>query len=560
MKSYVGEPIRYKIDRLLTNKIKKYAASENASLFMVLLGCVKVLLHKYSGQTNIVVGSPVAGRNHFQLEDLVGFFVNTVAIRSTIDPHSTFENYLRIIIDTTINAYEHQLYPFDCLVDELNLERDISRSPLFDVTVQLLNVAAESADTRFSLGKARAERYFEAEWKRSQFDLSFFFREEGEELFCIVEYNNSIYRKDRIERMIGHLLELLKTITSKPGVPIKELNYIPTEELKQLAQFGAGVKTQFPESVLDLFKIQVELHPVTLAVQDHSGQVSYLELDQKSNKIGSFLTQHTNEQSVVAVLTRSKVMLTEAMTAIFKSHRIYLPLDSDLPYERIRYILGDTKASCIITDSTLYHLANKLQYESLTINYLLCPDVDDPLTIEEPVSDLMTNELWSYVAQQANDEIDLGGWKSSFTGLPFSKEEMDEYGDNILQKLTPWLTPETNVLEIGCSSGITLFKIAPHVKTYFGTDLSADILVKTQKEVETKGLMNVKLEPLMAHNIDQLSGTNFDVIIINSVIQSFSGYNYLHHVIEKVIALASDNAIVFFRRSSGYATERAVDE
>ncbi len=545
MKSYVGEPIRYRIEAPLTQAIKHYANKENASLFMVLLGAVKVLLFKYSGQTDLVVGSPVAGRNHHQLEELVGFFVNTVALRTQINPEASFESCLQTIVQTTIDAYEHQLYPFDCLVDELNLDRDVSRSPLFDVTVQLLNVATESADTRFSLGQAKAERYFKADWKRSQFDLSFFFREEGDELFCLVEYNSGLFKKERINRMIGHLIEVLGLIATRPDVPVSQLNYIPKEELGQLAQFGEGIKTAPARLVTDLLDQQIEIHPDYPAAKDQQGVLTFGELDQNSSRLARLLTECNPVYSVVAILTRSKNLLIQGMVAIFRSRCIYLPLDVNLPYDRLHFLLTDSKASTILTDTASYPQASKLQQEIEGLTNLVCLDTDNPLEIEEPISDLMTNELWRFVAEQARDEIELGGWKSSFTGLPFSKAEMDEYAGNIFQKLEPYLNSSVKVLEIGCSSGITLFKIAPRVQFYYGTDLSADILKKTGQEVARLGLDNVRLEAIAAHEIESCGDSGFDVIIINSVIQSFSGYNYFHQVIEKVIALAADRAILF---------------
>ncbi len=544
MKSYAGEPLRFKIDALLTRKVRECATGEHASLFMLLFGAVNILLHKYTGQTDLIVGSPVAGRNHYQLEELAGFFVNTVALRTKPDPDDSFSHYLQSVIAATVDAYEHQLYPFDCLVDDLNLERDVSRSPLFDVTVQLLNVAGEGADTRFSLGGVRAERYFKAEWKRSQFDLSFFFREEEGGLFGVLEYNNGIYSRERAQRMIAHLTELLGNIAAAPGTAIKDLRYIPGDELRLLESWSEGNRIPAPASVLGSLDDHCRQHPQRTALKEGAHKMSYAAFDRMNRQLASFLFRNTAPQAVVAVLSGLKTVLVPAMAGIFRSHRIYLPLDSGLPFERLKFMLRDARAECLITDSTLYHIANRLQTET-GISHLLCPDTDDPLMLEEPVSELMTSELWSYVAGQAKDDIELGGWKSSFTGQAFSREEMDEYAANVYEKLKPWLNSSSRVLEIGCSSGISLFRIAPHVGFYYGTDLSADILRKTQKEVEVRGLKNVKLEALAAHEITPANGERYDVIILNSVIQSFSGYNYLHRVMETIVALAADQAVIF---------------
>ncbi|MCP5048501.1 MAG: class I SAM-dependent methyltransferase, partial [bacterium] len=157
----------------------------------------------------------------------------------------------------------------------------------------------------------------------------------------------------------------------------------------------------------------------------------------------------------------------------------------------------------------------------------------------------MSRNLWEYVAETSVDEITAGGWKSSYTGEPIPKQEMDEYGDNILHKLKPLLSKKMRVLEIGVSSGITMYRLAPNVGFYYGTDLSNVIIEKNRQRVKQEGHGNIKLRRMPAHDIHLLEEKDFDLVIINSVIQCFNGHNYLRDILAKVIAAVGQKAAIF---------------
>ena len=187
-----------------------------------------------------------------------------------------------------------------------------------------------------------------------------------------------------------------------------------------------------------------------------------------------------------------------------------------------------------------------MQWECAHFHSYLCIDsVDIHAEEEQEINQLMDQELWQHVGESATDEITGGGWLSSYTGLPFSREEMDEYGDNILKKLEPLLHPGMKVLEIGCASGISMYRLAPKVGLYYGTDLSEVIIEKNKKQVREKGFHNIELACLPAHEIDKIPVNDFDLVIINSVIQCFHGHNYLRKVLQKAVALLGDNGYLF---------------
>ena len=157
----------------------------------------------------------------------------------------------------------------------------------------------------------------------------------------------------------------------------------------------------------------------------------------------------------------------------------------------------------------------------------------------------MDRKLWDYIRGSAADDIIGGGWISSFTGQPFSKEEMEEYGDNVLQKLKPLLNQDTRVLEIGCASGITMFRIAPLVKHYHGTDLSEVMIAENRRRIESEGIDYITLTQVPAHHIKSIADNNFDIIIINSVIQAFPGHNHLKSVLRSCMELMSEKGVLF---------------
>ncbi|MCP4149969.1 MAG: methyltransferase domain-containing protein, partial [bacterium] len=189
---------------------------------------------------------------------------------------------------------------------------------------------------------------------------------------------------------------------------------------------------------------------------------------------------------------------------------------------------------------------NRLQWECPTLHSYICLDTAN-IDAEEEIetSQLMDEKLWEHVGETAVDEITGGGWVSSYTGELFTKTEMDEYGDNILKKIEPLLNKNMRVLEIGCASGITMFRIAPQVKLYYGTDLSSVIIEKDKQRAEEENHKNIKLACLKAHEIDQVEEKEFDLIIINSVIHCFHGHNYLRKVIKKCTGLLSTKGTLF---------------
>lgn len=540
IKTYEGKPIHFTIDRDLKDKIEALCQKWDVSLFMLLLTVTKLVLYKYTNQKDIILGSPVAGREHPSLTHLIGFFVNMIALRTEIDPEISFKEYLSHVKEKVLDGFDHQTYPFDQLVEQLDLPRDTGRSPIFDITFQVLNVEFWENTTDSDL----VVKPFIADWERSQYDLSFFFKERAEDIFGLIEYNTSLFRSQRITRLIAHFRYLLNEVLSHPDRPIKLLSFLSTKEIQKLLfDYNASPKiSDEANTVLDIINRN---HKSDIILKGISKNHSYTSFFKLKNQIASLLVSRGIESQVIAVMCRRRATLIPAMLGVMSSRNIYLPLDPDHSYDRILSVLEKVDVKMIMYEIDFLVKAEKLSWELESVSSTLCLDSQEFNAVIPEQSDLMDRDLWNYIGKTAEDQIQAGGWKSSYTGLPFSIEEMEEYATNAFHKIRPYLSDATKVLEVGCSSGFTLIKIAPLVKEYVGIDLSGEILKGTQEKIDQLGLENVSLHELAAHEILQLKQTDFDVIIINSVIQSFGSYNYFRNLVDKVLTKSSSSSILF---------------
>lgn len=215
-------------------------------------------------------------------------------------------------------------------------------------------------------------------------------------------------------------------------------------------------------------------------------------------------------------------------------------------YEDIKKEIKEKQLTQIISEKKFVQDLNLLQWECDTFHTYYILDCIEPLKIKDSKENyLMNKKLWEYTVNNATDEFSGGGWVNSYNRKPFSKIEMQEYSNNVLKKLKPYLNCNTKILEVGCSTGLTMFTLLPFVKNYFAIDISSKVLEKNRKIAQEKGYDNINLYNLPADKIDILNEYNFDIIIMNSVIQCFHGYNYFREVLEKCLQKINSNGIIF---------------
>ncbi len=547
--SFKGKVNRYELGGKYYNVFKKAAYETQTTMYSVVLTYFKTLLYKYSGQRDITVGTSVAGRSHPDLEGQIGFYVNTIPIRNTINPEYNFAQQLHELSNNLLNDFDHDIYPFEILAADLGLiNEEVGMNPLFDVFVEYFNYNDRFIVEEKIIGEEKLRiAPLSQDNETTIFGINVMFIESNEKISIEVRYDTEQFEDQKINSLIEHFTLLIDKISEKPEQKIKTFEILTSSEIETLEKF-AKTERELPVdgTVLELIEKHVRKTPDDIAVTYEDTQMTYKELWEFSNKIANFLQEnHDVKQYKVGVFMHRSCYTLAALIGAWKAGAVYIPLDPEFPTERLKYILDNSEASLLFTDKENIKEANKLQWSCDTLRSIAVIDSYEVHGLAEAENKTMNVELWEYFGNKADDDITGGGWFNSYNGEAFTRQEMDEYRDNAVNKLLPYLNKDKKVLEIGCASGITMFPLVNKVKSYVGIDLSQVILDKNQVICEKEGITNLKMYRLFAHEIDQLKEKEFDVIIINSVVQNFNGHNYLREVLDKSLDKLTNNGVLF---------------
>ena len=349
--SFEGGEVWFEIPPELSEGINRVAAAQGATFYMVLLAAYYILLFKYSGQEDIVIGSPIAGRSHADLEKIIGMLVNTLALRNFPAGTKTFLEFLAEVRENSLKAYENQDYQFEELVEKLELHRDLSRNPLFDVMFILQKMEVDSPpsrDVRF--------RNYPIPNESAKFDLTLQILENDAGLDCRFEYCAKLYTPETLQRMAGHLQTILGAIVVHPELKLAELEILtPAEKQQVLYGFNnTTVEYSREKTVHQLFKEQVERTPDQIALAMGDRQLTYRELDEVSGQLAYKLREMgVGANHLVGIMCRRSPELILGILGTLKSGGAYLPIDPDYPGHRIQYILEDGKAQILLTNGGL---------------------------------------------------------------------------------------------------------------------------------------------------------------------------------------------------------------
>ncbi|RKG69792.1 non-ribosomal peptide synthetase, partial [Corallococcus exercitus] len=347
VRSTAGATLSFTLSRELTEALRGLAHREGGSLFMVLLAAWQGLLARYTGQQDLSVGSPIAGRTREETEGLIGFFVNTLVLRAKVDEEQSFRTLLQQVRATVLEAYEHQEVPFEKLVEALQPTRSLSHTPLFQTLLALQNVPTE--DVRLPDLRLRG---LEATHSTSKFDVSVFFTEGSEGLRGTLEYSTALFKQSTIERMAGHLHTLLEAVAAKPEQSVAELSLLSRDERQRILvewnDTAAISPTDIPVHVHFAQQAQRTPHAVALVLGDDS--LTYAQLEARSNQLAHHLRALGIIQGarVGLAVERSFEMVT-ALLAILKVGAAFVPVDRNAPVERIAALLEDAGVSVTLT-------------------------------------------------------------------------------------------------------------------------------------------------------------------------------------------------------------------
>lgn len=335
-KSYEGSNI---YDTIESAKILELCKVLNVTPYMFLLACFYVLLYKYTMQNEIVIGSPVAARSNPQLSDVIGMFVNTLPLKQNIQPTSKFSDFLSLVKNTCLNAYNHQNYPFDELVKDLNVSRDASRSPMFDV----LFTYESGGKPVFKLGEETIE-YLIPENNTSKFDFSLEITPNDTNFELRLEYCTKLYGKNFMEVLLNSYSNIINTVLDNLDIQISKINML--SEIPNIYP-----KLDYPKDsrIIDLFEKQASLTPDRDALVFGDEKYTYKELEVKVNKLANHLRKY-GENKVIGIMMNRRSELIISMLAILKSGAGYLPIDPTYPEDRINYIIEDSHVQLVLTE------------------------------------------------------------------------------------------------------------------------------------------------------------------------------------------------------------------
>ncbi len=348
VQTHTGGAVNGVISADTTSKFQDLMNASGSTLFMGLLAAVNALFYRYTGQEDIIIGSPVAGRDHADLEEQIGLYIGMLALRARFEANDSFTTLLDKVKTVTLDAYDHQAYPFDELVAELDLKRDTSRSALFDVVLILHNNSKKTE----SLDLAGVPmKVFDLDQTTSKFDITFNFTEIDEGLEYTIEYNGDIYSASQMERMALHLDQLLSSVTEQSELAIRDMAYLNQEEERQLLTGFNDTKTDYPadDTIVSLFESQVKVTPENIALVFQNTEWTYAELDEKANQLAHELIRTgTQKGDLVGIYTERSAYMLAAMLGVMKAGAAYVPLDPAYPQDRIAYVIEDAEIKTML--------------------------------------------------------------------------------------------------------------------------------------------------------------------------------------------------------------------
>jgi amino acid adenylation domain-containing protein/non-ribosomal peptide synthase protein (TIGR01720 family) len=380
LKNYSGKSLRFYLEEEKTKALNQMALEQGTTLFMVTLTIFYIMLAKMSGQEDIIVGTVTVSRRHADLENIIGMFVNLLALRNYPNGKKTFLDFLEEVETRALKAFENQEYPFEDLVDNVVKNREISQNPLVDVVFSLENIF-DKDETNLDFNLKLSGHEFEHDVAR--FDLSLYILTRGNQLLFSFEYDDKLFTEETVGRFFRFYREVISTIINEPGKKISEIEILPGEEKRKLLLDFNDTKAGYPleKTIHELFTQQVERTPGNLAVVGpgaepgaHSANgchtITYQELNEKSNELAHLLrAKGVKPNTTVGIMAAHSLEMIIGLMGILKAGAAFLPIDPQLPENRVRYMLNDCRVPILLTSTNILekHSFTALQNRQLTL-------------------------------------------------------------------------------------------------------------------------------------------------------------------------------------------------
>lgn len=351
VQTFRGAALKKTLSRAVSDDLRAISQRENATLFMLLMAAFNVWLYRHTGQEDIVIGAPVAGRNRPETEGMIGYFANTLALRSKLSGLISFRQFLHSVREVALQAYTHQDLPFELLVEALQPERDLSHNPIFQVVFALQNVPLTELKLRDI-----SVSFLEIEHQAAKFDLSLIIWHGSNGLTCSFEYNTDLFDTSTIIRMADRFHMLLDGIIANPGNLISELPLLTDSERHQLLAEAGNARADFrsDQSLHSLFEAQVERTPDAIAAVYNEKALTYRNLNDRANQLANYLQKYgVGPETLVGICIERSLDTVLAILGALKAGAAYVPIDPSYPKERLAFIVNDSRVSVLLTRAEL---------------------------------------------------------------------------------------------------------------------------------------------------------------------------------------------------------------
>ncbi|HEU4556496.1 MAG TPA: amino acid adenylation domain-containing protein, partial [Longimicrobium sp.] len=376
VQTYRGASVPVELSPELLERLQALGRSEGATLYMTLLGAFQVLLGKYAGSEDVVVGSPIAGRTRSEVEELIGFFVNTLVLRTGLGGDPSFREVLRRVREATLGAYEHQEVPFERLVEELQPERSLSHSPLFQVMFALQN-----ADDGGGALPGLEVSGVGAAMEIAKFDLSLSLAATSSGLRGGVTYSTDLFDRSTVQRMLGHLERVLEQVAADADVRMSRLELLSAQERGLVVDAWNRTEAEYPADrcIHELFEAQAARTPHAVAAIHEHDSLTYAELNARANRLAHLLRRLGVRPEVRVGICQSRGLdLLVSLFAVLKAGGAYVPLDPAYPAERLAFTLRDANVAALLTQESLRDLLTLEDHV-----HVVCVDTDADVIARE---------------------------------------------------------------------------------------------------------------------------------------------------------------------------------